>query len=481
MAENNSSAHLKTAEGDAPPSNLPSWEECQLRVSNSEFIAKRIAEGGYGAEHDSKLATELHRFIHEYDDADSYRSAWFRHRLEKLLHEVTAQAVAAQAAPAAVAVALAQLEGACEKRAALTTTEVYNSLAELPGMSIALLELDVARGQARAALAATPTLPATEDSSAGDLAEVHPDDAAVDALAAKMKAKLAKQRAKGYGGWDTPECSQPRLSAMLRDHVAKGDPVDVANFCAFLAARGEGIEAGVQTEPVTDEQIKAVFLANGFTIKEGLTDLKSYVYKAARALLQLSTTDQLAALIEGMSVSVDVSTGDHDAGHRYFGTVTEVMEDAGDKHGVTLLVQDAKPNFEAGPTESVLINGIAYTLPEPAAHELLRLHIELLQGKKAQGELLAFDATFTNRVIEALQENEDPVSVDAAEEMAKLRDLLLAAPQAQPADALLLHALELAYDHIEMDSLRLSHCKDAAVIDAAMAAAQEGGNAAKEA
>lgn len=49
----------------------------------------------------------------------------------------------------------------------------------------------------------------------------------------------------------------------------------------------------------------------------------------------------------------------------------------------------------------------------------------------------------------------------------------LAAPQAQPADALLRHALELAFDHIDMDSLRLSHCKDAAVIDAAMAAAQE--------
>ena len=72
-------------------------------------------------------------------------------------------------------------------------------------------------------------------------APAHPDDAAVDALAATMKAKLAKQRAKGYGGWDTPEFTQQRLSDMLREHVDKGDPVDVANFCAFLAARGEGI------------------------------------------------------------------------------------------------------------------------------------------------------------------------------------------------------------------------------------------------
>lgn len=55
--------------------------------------------------------------------------------------------------------------------------------------------------------------------------------------------------------------------------------------------------------------------------------------------------DKMRGFIEGMSVSVDVSTGEHDAQHRYFGTVTEVMDDRTDKHGVTLLVHDAKPNF----------------------------------------------------------------------------------------------------------------------------------------
>lgn len=54
----------------------------------------------------------------------------------------------------------------------------------------------------------------------------------------------------------------------------------------------------------------------------------------------------LPTLIEGMSVSVDVSTCDEDAGNRYFGTVTEVMAHADGKHGVVLLVQDAVPNFE---------------------------------------------------------------------------------------------------------------------------------------
>jgi ribosomal protein L21E len=56
-------------------------------------------------------------------------------------------------------------------------------------------------------------------------------------------------------------------------------------------------------------------------------------------------SDEMRSYIEGMSVSVDVSTSENDAGNRYFGTVTEVMDDQDDKHGVTLLVQDAQPNF----------------------------------------------------------------------------------------------------------------------------------------
>lgn len=88
-------------------------------------------------------------------------------------------------------------------------------------------------------IALTPLAPAGAPTT--QAAPAHPDDAAVDALAAAMRAKLTKQRAKGYSGWDTTEFTQQRLSDMLREHVDKGDPVDVANFCAFLAARGEGI------------------------------------------------------------------------------------------------------------------------------------------------------------------------------------------------------------------------------------------------
>lgn len=73
-------------------------------------------------------------------------------------------------------------------------------------------------------------------------AAAHPDDVAVDAFATRMKEKLAKKRAEGRGGWeDKARCSAKFLSLLLREHVQKGDPVDVANFCMFLFNRGENI------------------------------------------------------------------------------------------------------------------------------------------------------------------------------------------------------------------------------------------------
>lgn len=67
------------------------------------------------------------------------------------------------------------------------------------------------------------------------------DDDAVNNFAVAMKGKLAQARAKGRSGWQ--ECSPISLSAMLREHVEKGDPVDVANFCMFLWDLGHPINA----------------------------------------------------------------------------------------------------------------------------------------------------------------------------------------------------------------------------------------------
>jgi hypothetical protein len=78
----------------------------------------------------------------------------------------------------------------------------------------------------------------------------HPDDLAVDAFAVAMKAKLAKKRDEGRGGWERPdECPPGRLSALLLSHLEKGDPVDIANFAMMLWHRCEKITPAPQGEP----------------------------------------------------------------------------------------------------------------------------------------------------------------------------------------------------------------------------------------
>lgn len=64
--------------------------------------------------------------------------------------------------------------------------------------------------------------------------DMHLDDWWVDLFAKEMKLKLANAREKGRGGWQ--DCDPAELSSMLREHVEKGDPRDVANFCMFLWA-----------------------------------------------------------------------------------------------------------------------------------------------------------------------------------------------------------------------------------------------------
>lgn len=58
------------------------------------------------------------------------------------------------------------------------------------------------------------------------------DDAAVNAFARAMTDKMARSRAKGRGGWQS--CAVQDLWQMLREHVEKGDPVDVANLAMMI-------------------------------------------------------------------------------------------------------------------------------------------------------------------------------------------------------------------------------------------------------
>ncbi|EFB3714582.1 DUF551 domain-containing protein [Escherichia coli] len=98
---------------------------------------------------------------------------------------------------------------------------------------------------------------------------------------------------------------------------------------------------------ITKERIELFIknpLGNGLTRGEQME-----LARIALASLEaepVSQTYNLPELIEGMEVSIDVSTCDADLGNRYFGTVTEALELDTAKNGYILLVQDAEPNFD---------------------------------------------------------------------------------------------------------------------------------------
>ncbi|WP_202967477.1 hypothetical protein, partial [Pseudomonas abietaniphila] len=62
------------------------------------------------------------------------------------------------------------------------------------------------------------------------------DENALEIFSKLMAHKLAKKSQEGRHGWQ--RMSQQELTSMLREHVEKGDPVDVANFCMMLCANG---------------------------------------------------------------------------------------------------------------------------------------------------------------------------------------------------------------------------------------------------
>lgn len=78
--------------------------------------------------------------------------------------------------------------------------------------------------------------------------ELHPDDVAVDRFAAAMKAKLAKKRKVGAGGWDDPSvCHIDYLTHLLSEQFhsrAALDLVDIGNFAMMIFNRGETASHG---------------------------------------------------------------------------------------------------------------------------------------------------------------------------------------------------------------------------------------------
>ncbi|ECI4012795.1 DUF551 domain-containing protein [Salmonella enterica subsp. salamae] len=116
---------------------------------------------------------------------------------------------------------------------------------------------------------------------------------------------------------------------------------------------------------ITREQQKQILIdtANHVISRDNTSPYSENLRELARIALAsleakpVSQTYNLPELIEGMEVSIDVSTCDADAGNRYFGTVTEISELYTAKNGYILLVQDAKPNFDVNGNSPVTQDG----------------------------------------------------------------------------------------------------------------------------
>lgn len=81
----------------------------------------------------------------------------------------------------------------------------------------------------------------------------HSDDIAVELFADKMKEKLKLAREqKGRFGW--AHCTPELISKMLHDHVEKGDPIDVANFCMMLSFLNSGASRIIPNSSLTAER-----------------------------------------------------------------------------------------------------------------------------------------------------------------------------------------------------------------------------------
>ncbi len=82
-------------------------------------------------------------------------------------------------------------------------------------------------------------------------------------FAAAMVRKLAAKEAEGRSGWE--DCNPADLWQMLREHVEKGDPIDIANFCMMLwyhqrwdKFAGAEQKAAVPPDPtITDADVEA--------------------------------------------------------------------------------------------------------------------------------------------------------------------------------------------------------------------------------
>ena len=143
---------------------------------------------------------------------------------------------------------------------------------------------------------------------------------------------------------------------------------EVAGYIPICKIEGAHPESGFDEDFQMEQQANAEFIAaaNPATVLELLDELEAAKKRIAELEAEpVSQAYNLPELIEGMEVSIDVSTCDADLGNRYFGTVTEASELDTAKNGYILLVQDAEPNFDVNGNSPVTPDGWVMVPKEP--------------------------------------------------------------------------------------------------------------------
>ncbi len=135
---------------------------------------------------------------------------------------------------------------------------------------------------------------------------------------------------------------------------------EAAGYIPICRIEGAHPESGFDEDFQMEQQANAEFIAaaNPATVLALLGELETAKKRIAELEAEpVSQAYNLPELIEGMEVSIDVSTCDADLGNRYFGTVTEALELDTAKNGYILLVQDAEPNFDINGNSPVTPDG----------------------------------------------------------------------------------------------------------------------------
>ena len=149
---------------------------------------------------------------------------------------------------------------------------------------------------------------------------------------------------------------------------------EAAGYIPICRIEGAHPESGFDEDFQMEQQANAEFIAaaNPATVLELLDELEAAKKRIAELEAEpVSQAYNLPELIEGMEVSIDVSTCDADLGNRYFGTVTEASELDTAKNGYILLVQDAEPNFDINGNSPVTPDGLVM-VPKELTPEMMR-------------------------------------------------------------------------------------------------------------